>query len=388
MNNRFGISDEVFHGNVKWLLHSGIRIKEGPNKGAMYGWKDLKTGAYPFVYSEITGYSITAFSWIYSEFGDDAALGAAKDASYWIVRNMDSYGHLLPAGRTVLDTFNKKGDLTNLVYAFDNGMIVSGLLSLYKLTADPKLLGAAEAIAQAIIKRFYARSKLTAVLDRNFESVARSEDMKWSMVSGPYHSKLALGLLDLSDLTSNNLYRKISHSICDSLRSLQTPEGRFITNHEKKITYLHPHLYACEGLIYSGLKESNQEYYKRGINGIKWAIRSMVSNGGILPRSTIETDLDQSDCISQLLRLIILCRGHLLKDIEFAESILIDEVIERLHERLLKFYIPFENEKGAMRYQVNLETACSWCTMFSSQALGLWKRRKEFEKAAWIEFYI
>jgi hypothetical protein len=114
----------------------------------------------------------------------------------------------------------------------------------------------------------------------------------------------------------------------------------------------------------------------------------MVSNGGILPRSTIETDLDQSDCISQLLRLIILCRGHLLKDIEFAESILIDEVIERLHERLLKFYIPFENEKGAMRYQVNLETACSWCTMFSSQALGLWKRRKEFEKAAWIEFYI
>ena len=114
----------------------------------------------------------------------------------------------------------------------------------------------------------------------------------------------------------------------------------------------------------------------------------MTSNGGILPRSTIETDLDQSDCISQLLRLTILCRGQLLRDKEFSESKLIDGVIERLYVRLLDFYIPFENEKGGMKYQVNLETACSWCTMFSSQALGLWKRRKEFEKPAWIDFYI
>jgi hypothetical protein len=387
MNNKGGISDEVFHGNVKWLLHSGIRINEGPDKGAMYGWKDLRTGVYPFVYNEITGYSITAFSWIYSELGDDVALGAAKDASYWMVKNMDSYGHLFPAGRTALDTFNKKGDLTNLVYAFDNGMIVNGLLSLYKLTADPKLLGAAEAIAQAIIKRFYVRSKIIAVLDRNFRSIARSEKIKWSRVFGPYHSKLALGLLDLSDLTSNPLYRKVSHSICDSIRPLQTPDGRFVTNPERTITYLHPHLYACEGLIYSGLRESNKDYYTRGLNGIKWAIKIMLSNSGILPRSTIETDLDQSDCISQLLRLTILCRSHLQMDIEFS-NFLLDEVIKRLHERLLDFYIPFENDKGAMRYQVNLETACSWCTMFSSQALRLWERKEEFKGMKWIDFYI
>ena len=388
MKDKLGISDEVFHGNVKWLLHSGIRIKEGPDKGAMYGWKDLETGVYPFVYNEITGYSITAFSWIYSELGDEVALDAAKYASYWVLQNMDSHNHLLPTGKAMLDTFNKKGDLTNLVYAFDNGVIVSGLLSLYKITADPKLLYASEAIAQAIIKRFYVSSKLTAVLDRNFKSVDRNNDMKWSMVSGPYHSKLALGILDMSDITSNNLYREVSHSICDSVGSLQTPEGRFITNPEKEITYLHPHLYACEGLIYSGIKETNQEYFEKGVNGIKWAIRSMVSNGGILPRSTIETGLDQSDCISQLLRLTILCRDHLLRDIEFAETIIIDEVMERLHERLLDFYIPYEDDMGAMRYQLNLKTACSWCTMFSSQALGLWKRRKEFEKTTWIDFYI
>ena len=186
MNNKGGISDEIFRGNVKWLLDSGIRIKEGPDRGAMYGWKDLKSGAYPFVYNEITGYSITAFAWIYSELGEDAALGAAKDASYWIVKNMDCYGYLLPAGKSVIDTFNEKGDLTDLVYAFDNGVIMTGLLNLYKLTANPKLLATAEAIAQAIIKRFYVRSRIVAVLDRNFRSITRSENIKWSRVSGPY----------------------------------------------------------------------------------------------------------------------------------------------------------------------------------------------------------
>jgi hypothetical protein len=389
MNNKSDISNEIFHSNVKWLLHSGIRIKNGPDRGAMYGWKNLNSGTYPFIYNEIVGYSITAFSWIYSELGEEAALSAAKDASYWIMKNLEHYGYLLPAGRKEIDTFNEKGDLANLIYAFDNGMIVTGLLNLHKLTADLELLNSAEAIAQAVIKRFYVRSNMVAVLDRNFKPISSSkEEVKWSMVSGSYHCKLALGLLDLSDLTDNNLYRKVSHSICDSLGCLQTTEGRFITNPRKGVTYLHPHLYTCEGLIYSGMKDHNEDYYRKGLNGLKWAIKSMLNNGGILPRSTLETGVDQSDCISQLLRLTILCRTRLLEETEFCENFLLDEVIEKLHVRLLDFYISLEEDKGAMKYQLDLDSACSWCTMFSSQALGIWKKRNEFKRPTWVNFYI
>jgi hypothetical protein len=65
----------------------------------MYGWKNLNPNSYPFIYNEIVGYSITAFTWIHTELGEIAALKAAYDASEWIIKNMEIYGNLLPAGR-------------------------------------------------------------------------------------------------------------------------------------------------------------------------------------------------------------------------------------------------------------------------------------------------
>jgi hypothetical protein len=391
MSNVFERSHQIFSSNIRWLLYSDIRIKSEPDRGAMYGWKNLNPTSYPFIYNEIVGYSLTAFSWIYSELGQVAALDAAKDASYWIIKNIDRYGNLLPAGRKEVNTFNQKGDLSNLIYAFDNGMIMVGLLNLHKLTGDPRFLNYAEDIAKAIIERFYEESRLIAVVDQNFKPMVSSQDkeIKWSMVPGAYHSKLALGLLELADLTGEDLYRKVSHSICNSLKTWQRPNGRFITNPDTYITYLHPHLYACEGLIFSGLKDSKRDYLTMGLAGLKWSVKTMLCNGGILPRSTLERNVDQSDCISQLLRLLILCRPQLVKETDFVEHSLLDKVIENLHLRLLDFYIPFGYDKGAMKYQISMESACSWCTMFSMQALGLWNRRgKEFERMTWINYFI
>jgi len=389
MSNIFDRSHQIFSSNIRWLLYSDIRIKNGPDRGAMYGWKNVYTATYPFIYNEIVGYSITAFSWIYSELGQVAALDAAKDASYWIIKNIEYYGNLLPAGRKEVDTFNQKGDLSNLIYAFDNGMIMVGLLNLHKLKGDQRYLNYAEAIAKAIIERFYEGSKMIAVVGRNFKPIVSNQgkEIKWSMVPGAYHAKLALGLLELADLTGEDLYRKVSHSICNSLNTWQRPDGRFITNPDTDITYLHPHLYACEGLIFSGLKDFNRHYLTMGLNGLKWAIKTMLSNGGVLPRSTLEKDMDQSDCISQLLRLLILCRHRLVEEIDFREQSL-DKIIEKLHLRLLDFDIPFGYDKGAMKYQISTESACSWCTMFSMQALRLWERRKEFERMTWINYFV
>ena len=159
MSATFDRSQQIFCSNIRWLLYSKIRIKNGPDRGAMYGWKNLNPTSYPFIYNEIVGYSITAFSWIYSELGQVAALDAAKDASYWIIKNIGRYGNLLPAGRKEEAAFNQKGDLSNLIYAFDNGMIMVGLLNLHKLTGNPRFLNYAEAIAKAIIEKFKIKNE-------------------------------------------------------------------------------------------------------------------------------------------------------------------------------------------------------------------------------------
>ena len=140
MSDLYQKSNKICHDNITWLLTSDIRIKNGQNKGALYGWKNLNPPSFPFIYSEITGYSITSFSWIFSEFGNPQALEAAKEASDWIIRNMQL--NLLVARPLARDEEQK--DLSNLFYSFDNGMIIIGLLNLYRITKDATILLLAE----------------------------------------------------------------------------------------------------------------------------------------------------------------------------------------------------------------------------------------------------
>lgn len=398
MNNRNAHleSNKVFKYNVEWLLHSGIRIRNGRDKGAMYGWKNLNPPSYPFIYNEITGYAITSFLYIYSELGEPVALQAAKDSANWIVKNVrsSSSSYLLPAGSIETHNFNQKGDLSNQIYAFDNGMVIIGLLNLYKIIHDANLLKYAEKMAKSLIERFFDGSKLIAVLDRlyrpttsiaNLNDGGSRDDIKWSTISGAYHCKLSLALLDLSLLTKNDLYSKVSDSLCEFAQKLQKADGRIISNPNlETVIYLHPHLYACEGLIYAGVRQHNDVYFAAGLKGIVWAAKQINSLTGGLPRMIGGKSIEQSDCIAQLLRLLILCylrieeSSHNLKDI-----------IEKLHSRLLDFYIPEGEDRGAIKYHLSLDTACSWCTMFTMQALLLWNKRKKFQKIQkWIDYFI
>jgi glycosyl hydrolase family 47 len=375
-------SIKIFHENTRWLLSSDIRIRDGHNKGALYGWKNLNPPSFPFIYSEITGYAVTFFTWMASEFGNKQALRAAKEASGWISRNMHS-NLLFARPPAEKDQVN---DLSDLFYSFDNSMIVIGILSLYKLTKKTSLLRLAEKMANAIIERFYDGEKLVPRCDNSFNAIKPEKEsgiIKWSTIPGAYHCKLSIGLLELSRLTKNKKYALISDSLCDYAKKLQKSDGKFITNPGSDIVYLHPHLYACEGLIFSGLTQSNASQYAAGLNGVKWAMKQICPDTGGLYRDSGKVSVEQSDCTAQLLRLLILCQGELERSINKSKLV---SIIESLHIRLLDFYLPAGQGEGAMKYHLNEETACSWCTMFSAQALNLWKI-KEADRT-WIDQFI
>ena len=426
-NSYYHVSDGIFYDSMRWLLHSGIRITDAPDRGAIYGWKNLGGSssssshslAYPFIYSEITGYAVTFFSWLYSELKTDESIQSAKLSADWIIKNMaSSSASLLVAGQAQEDGFVGKGDISNQVYAFDNGVIIFGLLSLYKLTNDSILLAAAEKITNSLIQHFfYESSKVisSALLDTNFKPVLYGKG-KWSTLPGPYHSKLALAFLELYRITNNNLYSKVAEALCNFAMTFQKPGGRFITNPDaENDTFLHPHLYACEGLIYAGINDQHNtnDYLNAGLKGLVWAMQQIKPNGGLPRRSTGEEgeNIDekekeeQSDCMAQLLRLLIICDSDLLKKMlkgkDDDDDMMIDKSIELLHRRLLDFYISSGSDRGAFKYHLSLKSACSWCTMFSSQAIRLWSKRKrneleqkqrkgkkENENIRWIDFYI
>lgn len=393
-------SNQIISDSVRWLLYSGIRIKNGSNRGAVYGWKNLDPPSYPFIYSEITGYAITSYVYIYSELLNNEALAAAKDCANWLIQNTStnkpSSTSLLPTGIIEVPEFNQKGDLSNQIYAFDNGMVVIGLLNLYKITKDQNLLKVAEKIVKSLADVFFDGSKVIAVLDRSGNTISSDSfrdnyGIKWSSVSGPYHSKLSLCLLELSSLTNNHYYAAISDSLCKFALKFQRSNGRFVTNPDQEnITFLHPHLYACEGLVYAGIRCSNKDYLLAGIKGVIWAMNQINLSTGGLPRNTVVGAPEQSDCMAQLLRLLIICNSRIQEFTNNCDAV--RSTIEKIHKRLVDFYIAEGPDKGGIRYQNSLDAACSWCTMFTMQALTLWTKRLEFEKknndTKWIDNYI
>ena len=131
--------------------------------------------------------------------------------------------------------------------------------------------------------------------------------------------------------------------------------------------------------------QSNDSHYAAGLNGIKWVMAQIDLNGNKgLFRDTGKGSVEQSDCNAQLLRLLILCHSELEKTQNKSK---LTKIIDRLHLRLLDFYIPAGEGRGAMRYQFSKETACSWCTMFSMQALKLWSSRNS-KNLEWIDYFV
>lgn len=378
------VSDEIIENNTNWLLNSDIRIKQGEDKGALYGWKDLSNSSYPFIYSEIVGYAITCFSWIYIRKSNDHALSAAREGSLWVRNNMKS-GLLITGKLNKNTTFESKGNIPNLIYSFDNGMILAGLLNLYKIDKDPENLNSAIKIADTLIDKFFDGTKMIAMLDSSLNPSSYGTG-KWSTMSGSYHAKIAFGLLKLFKITQKSVYKEVAYSLCDFALTMQNQDGRFRTNMEDDLTFLHPHLYSCEGLLYTGIDLSDNRYIEASLKGLEWAVKQMDLNNGSLPRTTKE-NVEQSDCMAQLMRLLIICYSELKK----RNNSNLDSIIEQLRSSILGLYIYDGDGKGGLRYQNSLTQICTWCTMFALQASSFYNDLKDKDNllmADMIEYYI
>jgi hypothetical protein len=136
---------------------------------------------------------------------------------------------------------------------------------------------------------------------------------------------------------------------------------------EENLTFLHPHLYSCEGLLHTGLVLSEDRYIEASIKGLEWAIKQMDINHGSLPRTT-EENVEQSDCMAQLLRLLIICYSEMKK----RNNSDIDVIIDKLHESLSNLFISDGECKGGFKYQKSSSQICTWCTMFTLQAFSFY----------------
>ena len=164
------------------------------------------------MYSEITGYLITSMIFHYHVTKNKIFLDCAKKAADWLIKNAQEKN----GGFKCLFLINKKlkfGNKENYIYAFDNGVIINGLVNLYNKTKIKKYLYAAEKSADFLILNFFKnKGEIKPVYDLKKKIFLKNLN-QWSLVSGSYHTKISMGLLNLYKTTLKKIFNKWKENI-------------------------------------------------------------------------------------------------------------------------------------------------------------------------------
>ncbi len=340
-----------------WLLNSGIQNLDN-NKGSINSWYELKEKRYPYIYPETTGYAITTFLFMNKLKPEKKLTERAKLAADWLIKR-----------NSTNENNNNEKPEPYLFYAFDNGMVLTGLMNVYEETKEQKYLEGAKKIADMLIKMQKPNGEFYAYHNKNTNKMVDSDE-KWSTQSGSYHAKLAIGLLKLHGATKHGQYKEAAEKICNASLRMQQQNGRFISCRTKKSTHLHPHCYSAEGLLYAGKVLGKQEYMEAARKATQWVLNNLREDGGIncWYNEGEFKNCERSDTLAQTLRLAKLLEMNHPKQ-------------EKLKQRLLSFMDTETRQKGGFFFCIeNNETIKhlnSWCSMFALQTLTLNEKNKE-----------
>jgi hypothetical protein len=218
-----------------WLLNSGIQEPSGGV--ARYYLTDARQNR--AVSTEITGYAVSAFTYLHQFTRDEQYLEAARLAATFLTSI---------AWDAQLRIFPFECSERPLAYFFDCGIIIRGLLRLWCVTGQPELLEIAEACGQSMAKDF-------AGPDSEFHPILSLPDKtplprteQWSRMPGCYQLKAALAWHDLHKATGKAEYLNWYEELLG--RALRTHEC-FLpgAEGERVMDRLHAYCYFLEGIL-------------------------------------------------------------------------------------------------------------------------------------------
>lgn len=283
---------------VHWLIHSGIRVHDGPLAGAFRAWRD---GTWGWAYSEVTGYGITLLCGLARE-GIPGTRDAAIASGRWLV----DQARVGPAFRCRKDDGAWLGHLC----AFDNGMIVPALCNLYRLTADETWRDTALATAEWLVERMDGHDALIPKHDLATGSPVPAT--RWSSRPGPYQAKVALGLLQAAALADRPDLARAARRLCGRAARFQQSDGRFVTDAALGDTYLHAHCYAIEGMLGAACLDGNRDLAAPVESAVRWLATLRTPTGGVSRRfdGQAPEPVEHVDSTAQTLRLLRLTGQH------------------------------------------------------------------------------
>ena len=337
-----------------WYLNSGI---QEPNGGVARYYRSDR-GKNARVSTEITGYAVSALLQLHERTGAQPYFDAALRAARFLTRS---------AWDTRLGTFpfehSDNGSRPQaLTYFFDCGIIVRGLLSMWRVSKDREFLDAAIAAGRAMMSDFQTREAIHPILSLPDKRALPYED-RWSAKPGCYQLKSAMAWYELAVETGDQEFREAyERAVAGAIAS----EPAFLpgsADREKTMDRLHAYAYFLEGLLPVLSRPECARVYAAGVQRMTDYV------------DDIAPEFVRSDVYAQLLRARIY--GEALGAVRLDDTAAAREAGEVARFQLESEDLRIHGGFGfALRGSEFLPFVNPVSTAFCMQALTLWNDRQ------------
>lgn len=338
----------------RWFLHSGIQEENGGV--ARYYRSDLRQNAR--ISNEITGYAISALVFLHQRTGHEKYLDAALRAARFLTRT--AWDPLL---RTFPFEPALNGDHSGaLAYFFDCGIIVRGLLAVWRTTRDAEFLDIAVAAGRSMLADFRAREATHPILTLPDKQPLPYQP-RWSAGPGCYQLKSALAWHDLFESTGETDFQRAYES---EVQAALASEQAFLpgdANCEKVMDRLHAYSYFLEGLLPVLDRAGCAQAFRAGLERAAGYLREIAAQ---FVRSDVYAQLLRARLYGASAGVLPLDSVAAAEEAEGAAAFQLDS-----EDRRIAGGFGFGRKTGELLPFVNPVS-----TAFATQALALWEDRR------------
>jgi hypothetical protein len=333
----------------RWLLDSGIQAPSG----GFARFYDAETGKNRPVSTEISGYAASALIYLFKVTGDEAYLDGARKTARFLVDAWDEGLRTFP-----FEHPSPSAESDHLSYFFDCGIVIRGLLAVWRETGDEQLLEISSTAAHGMIADFHAGADYHPILALpGKHPLPRTE--QWSRAPGCYQLKSAMAWWDVAGITGESALRDAYLEMLDSALKTQADFLPGASSHHRVMDRLHSYCYFLEGLLPRLERPECIHVYVEGIRSISKLL------------SEIAPYFVRSDVYAQVLRARINGAGiHPLDKIAAAgeaEALAAFQAVSGDIRVNGGFF--FGRRDGSMSAHVNPVS-----TVFALQALEMWRQ--------------
>jgi hypothetical protein len=223
--------EENLHKAGQWFLYSGIQSPDG-GVARYYHGDDRRNLP---VSTEITGYTASAYAYLYRRMADPRFCEAAETTAKFLVNS---------AWDPHAATFPFETNPGSPAYFFDCGIIIRGLLAVWNIHPLHELREIVSLAAHSMASDFVDGSTIHPIIDLP-SKVPCPHEKRWSREPGCFQLKAALAWRALGDPRLDEYWRialdaALANHACFLPGSL---------NEEQVMDRLHAYCYFLEGLI-------------------------------------------------------------------------------------------------------------------------------------------